>query len=484
MDAIPILIFWSLAFWGFFSRRPVMIYLFFGSMSFGAFAVVPPTLTAGLTFTPTPMLALLVILRYLGNRRSIEEALALALRPSHLLLLTLFWLTAVITTIFMPRLFAGSVSIVPMQVTALSTDTNPLRPTLQNLSQLAYLTISVLTVFAFSRAMRTASMRQHALHALFYGGVLVIITGFVDFLTLYIPIKPLLEPFRTATYALLTEVELFGGKRVVGLMPEASSFGSLSLTFLVTLYFFRPAVVNQYLRERAIPVLLILLLVMVWLSTSSAAYVGLVIFFAVVAIHWYSNAFFVRRDLRIRSMFGGVFWTAAFSLAVIAVVILYMAHFLDPLVKMIDEMVFQKTSTSSFEERSLWTAISWKALLDTYGLGVGLGATRASNGFVAIISNTGVLGALFFYGFVLLSFLRRANRIDTVDALMLSAFRWSYLPGLVIGLLIGTSADFGTYSGFRFGLVMAIAISPATPRGSVTLTKALSRTNNARWNNV
>lgn len=62
-EAIPIALFWALALWGAFGKSHVLLYLFFGSMSFGAFAVIPTELTGGLTLTPTPMLALLIIMR-------------------------------------------------------------------------------------------------------------------------------------------------------------------------------------------------------------------------------------------------------------------------------------------------------------------------------------------------------------------------------------------------------------------------------------
>lgn len=466
MIFIPIVLFWGLALFGFFSRkRHVLLYLFFASMPFGSFAVVPPAFTAGLTFTPTPILALLIIARTLLNPAGLKFALGAAIAPRGLLLLFLFWVVAIIVTLFMPRLFAGQVEIISMRgITFMQTDL--LWPTTQNISQLTYLSISILAVFAFARLLNTPQMRQHALAAMVLGGTIAVVTGLLDFATQYVPISPLLEPFRTATYALLTDVEVMNAKRVVGLMPEASAFGSLSLTFLTLLYFFRRAMENDVLRNKAAPVLIGLLLIMAWLSTSSATYIGLAIFGILAAAEWLWQALSSGRHTRRRGVGVGLYLLLA-GLSGLSFIIVFMPSALDPFIGLIDRMVFQKTSTSSFEERNFWTATSWQALLDTYGLGVGVGGTRASNAFVALASNTGFLGAFLYYAFVLQSLMRQARPGDIPGATMMSAIRWSFPPGFILSLLAGTSADFGSVGAFRYGLSLGIAGSlmlAASPR--------------------
>ena len=115
MTAIPIVLFWTLALHGLFSRKPMLVYLFFATMPVGAFAVIPTSLTGGLTFTPTPVIALLLIARTFSDRDGPAAFLALALLPHRLMLLTLFWAAAAVTTLFMPRLFAGKVMVVPIR---------------------------------------------------------------------------------------------------------------------------------------------------------------------------------------------------------------------------------------------------------------------------------------------------------------------------------------------------------------------------------
>jgi hypothetical protein len=302
-------------------------------------------------------------------------------------------------------------------------------------------------------------MRQHALRGMSFGAGLVIITGALDFATQFVPITFLLEPFRTATYALLTDVEVLGGKRVIGLMPEASSYGGLSLGFLTSLYFMRRGVEDPWLRDRYLPPVLAVLVIFTWLSTSSAAMVGLAMLSGFIALEWTLRAVGLNLSLTQRKQVASEFWIAFSALFAVTAVILLKPDLLDPITALIDRMVLQKTSSHSFEERNMWTAVSWQAAIDTFGLGVGLGSTRPSNAFVAVVSSTGFIGAALYYGFIAQSLLRRAPASDQSGQALMSAVRWSFPPLFLIGLLIGTSADFGAFGAFRYGLASAIAFS-------------------------
>lgn len=278
------------------------------------------------------MVVLLIVMRSLCSRDGILFFATAAFTPRRLLLLFLFWVVAVLTTLFMPHLFYGEVTIIPVRL-VLSTFGEPLAPSTQNFSQLAYLTISVFAVFAFARMLRDEALRQHALAAMSLGAVLVVLTGFLDYLSQYVPLDSTLAPFRTASYALMTEVQIMGGKRVVGLMPEASAFGGLCIMFLGMIYFFRHAMTDKRLRERLAPALVFLLLLFVWLSTSSSAYVGLFVFLLMAVIEWGW-----RKSSRTPGTFGqrGLgfeFWTALSTLVGLGLVILINPGLLDPIIE-------------------------------------------------------------------------------------------------------------------------------------------------------
>ena len=89
MDLIPVALFWGLAIWAFFGRSRRLLYLFFATMPFGSFAVIPTAMTGGFTLTATPIVAALLVARQFTVGGEFAHMLGLALRPSRLLLLFL-----------------------------------------------------------------------------------------------------------------------------------------------------------------------------------------------------------------------------------------------------------------------------------------------------------------------------------------------------------------------------------------------------------
>ncbi len=458
MDYIPIAIFWILALIGLFGKRSILIYLFFATMPFGSFAAIPPALTAGLTLTPTPIIAGLLFGRTFLDGKAVRFAIAALCAPRGLMLLALFWVVAICVTLLMPRVFAGSVMVTPMKMTSFF-HAEALVPTKQNISQIAYLTISVFTVITFARLMLEPKNQQIALKGLCLGGGIAVLTGILDMLSHHIaPLMPLLEIFRTARYALMTDVKVAGGvQRVVGLMPEASAYGSLCVQLLILLYFMRHAITDDYLRRKVVPVIGGLLLIFTWLSTSSSAYVGLVAFGVFVLLEWLWRGKTAGKGTRKGRELELEFWVAFLVAGALFTVYIVKPQLFEPVFKLFDQMVLKKANSSSFEERSYWNETSWNALLSTYGIGVGMGGTRASNEMIAIVSNTGFVGAFLYYGFALQSLLRRAYPGDAVNASLVSGLRWSFLPGMTSGFLAGTSADFGSKNAFLFGTLFAAA---------------------------
>ena len=73
----------------------------------------------------------------------------------------------------------------------------------------------------------------------------------------------------------------------------------------------------------------------------------------------------------------------------------------------VESTVNQKVSTSSFGERSGANTASYGIFLDTYGLGTGLGASRAAAFVPGLLSTTGVVGTLLF-AIVVAGLIRRA----------------------------------------------------------------------------
>ena len=338
----------------------------------------------------------------------------------------------------------------------------PLQPSAQNLSQLLYLTMSVLAAIAFATLLRTHAMRQHALRALCLGCAVAVGTGVLDLTSSWLPLGPLLAPFRTASYALLTSHEVLGAKRIVGLTPEASTYGQLCLGLLAMLWFLRRAIESDRLRTRTVPGLLGALTLCVWLSTSSAAYVGLILLGTVAVIEWMWRAGALRPGAPGRSGLAAEFWGTAATAGGLMLVVLVAPQILDHVAALFDTMVLRKTASLSYQERSMWTATSWQALLDSGGVGVGVGSTRSSSSAVGVASGTGLLGAVLYYAFVLQTLLRRAAPGDGEGERLMSGVRWAFLPPFANSLLIGISADFGLLLAFLYGLAAAVAPVPVS----------------------
>ena len=65
MEFLPIAAFWALTLLALLGDGKSLVYLLFSALSFGSFAVIPPGLTGGLTFTPAPMVSLILAARIL-----------------------------------------------------------------------------------------------------------------------------------------------------------------------------------------------------------------------------------------------------------------------------------------------------------------------------------------------------------------------------------------------------------------------------------
>lgn len=472
MDMLPLALFWPLAIWGLLSRNPaVLMYLLFGTIPFGSFAAIPPALTAGLTFTPTPVVGMLMVIRMLLSPKGFNFAIGSALTRNQLMLLFLFWVLSLFSVIFYPRVFAGIVDIVPMR--GVLEETAPLRPTTQNISQFGYLSISIFLVVAFAFMMRDYAMRQMALRAFCFGGFVAVATGLLDFASQYVPLNSVLAPFRTATYALAVDVVFLGGKRVVGLMPEASAYGRVCTGFLCGIYFLRRAIPEHSVKDRYLLILVGALIVLTWMAKSSSAKGALLIFGAMALVEWYWRISRGRRgaeegqQLRSEGRIAYALILTLLAVGIAAPVVL------DPLIEQFDRMVLQKSESASYEGRGFWRQASWDAALATYGIGVGVGSTRASSSVVSVISHTGFLGAALFFGFVLQTYLRRPNAAHSDSQPILMGVRFAFLPPFVLSALIG-GIDFGTFNAFLFGIAAATSRS-FQPRQTTAVTRKKSR---------
>lgn len=132
----------------------------------------------------------------------------------------------------------------------------------------------------------------------------------------------------------------------------------------------------------------------------------------------------------------------------------------------VERALVGKTETGSFATRSGAEAMGLDALVDTYGLGVGLGSHRPNSLAMTLLSNTGVVGALAFLVFVCLV-LRRPPSGQFATA----AARRELWPvrALLLGFLLGHCISNPNLSNQILWLALALNLAAAAHPGTVNV---------------
>ena len=419
--------------------------------------MIPGELVGGTNFLPSSVCSIFLIVKILSRQKG-SILIEVALRPSRLGLLFFFYIWCLASAFFMPRIFAGFVDVIPIAVQY--PFAVPLQPTAANITQPAYLTISVFLCVAGYFGMKDPIFLRHWLQSTAVGGAALVFTGALDLFTTTLGISDILEPFRNSSHILIQNADVLGAQRVIGLMDEASVYGSSCVIALAFLTFTRPFFLPIW-RNFIVPFIMAGLFIFAILSTSSAAYVGIFVFATSYVFSWirrYRSVYVSsKRGLTTEATFALVALTAF-----LAIVTLY-PSLLDPVISFLDAVVFDKSSSSSYADRNMTTYVGMQAFLQTYGVGVGFGGARTSNWFVGELANTGLAGSTLLGSFILfqLGFSGRLKKTELRD--FSDGLRLSYIPSFVMQALIGTTPDlFGT-----FGLGILCSIKTYTAPTSI-----------------
>jgi hypothetical protein len=351
-----------------------------------------------------------------------------------------FWLMClviygVLTAILMPRLLAGTMDCIPLGTGeyAETGSTVPLGPTSGNLTQSIYL-VGALACFAMIVGIGSTRAGvvtiAGALVAYAVGNVLF---ALIDIATYNTGTAWLLDFMRNAQYQMHAEEEISGLKRIIGSFTEASSFanstlGALGFTGSMWVCGRWPKVTGP---------LAIASLMLVVLSTSSTGLVGtppLLLILYVTALK--------------RVSFRPTFSTAVLLCAPLAVVAVILAAQLNPeafgpIHDYLDQLIFSKSATSSGIERSSWNTTAMQNFFDSYGIGVGLGTVRTSSFSVALLSNVGIPGTIFYVLFAASAFLRKRGTPRTFPADVRLSARNACVGLLIGGSISGTTVEQG-----------------------------------------
>lgn len=354
-------------------------------------------------------------------------------RPSLWILLTACW--GLLVTYFVPRWFAGSIEVLtvdrnsPVQELELM----PLRPVSGHITQSVYALGGALAFVA----LRASIQRYPTGMARFRDAVLLLasldcVSALLHLGEYYAGLPALLPYVRTGAYRVFSNYESAGLVRIQGTFTETAAFAAFTLplfAFVAELWVRGER--RRYSGAVAAGTLLFLLL-----STSATAYAGLAGYLAFLS------------GVRLwKAMFGQpiprVTFLAAVALFLVSVAGIAYAFELRPaqaVGRFIEFTIFKKMDSPSGVERTIWNAHAWGTFLDSYGLGVGLGSSRASSFVLVLLSNLGFIGTFLFGGFV---FEVLRSRSSTQSSPTVQAARQAVIASLIAAAISGAVYDLG-----------------------------------------
>lgn len=440
--------------------RGILIVGLMVSLAFGSTAAMTLTSLGGSTPLIYTLFAALLVTAVTARRYIWLELGSVFGSIRSIWILTSLMTYAIIGAWLLPRLFAGQTVVFVQSKTRGAVVEASLAPVSANTSQTGYFILGGLTAIALCMLLLHSDRIDQLRRGFFLWCGLHAGMGLIDFFGKFAGAGDLLAPIRTASYALLTDSVEAGFSRITGAFSEASSFAGASLSCLAFCYtYWRKT--KSSLAQWLAGILLFLTL----LSTSSTAYVGLMALCIPVAFSMSASvlsARFERQEILI-------FAIVAFGVVTVLGVSLYDAGALDPFIRLINSTIINKANSSSGEERTYWNVKSLQSFLDTSGLGVGFGSSRASSWPIAVLSQLGLFGSLMvaILVAVLVSGVGRAReRLDPeTDAVVLSV-RNAALASIIANSVSAGSADPGMLFFIAFATVSA---TKARARRTVTI---------------
>ncbi|WJR81406.1 hypothetical protein [Bradyrhizobium sp. NP1] len=440
-----------------------IVYAFIFSTLLGSAAALILDSLGGTNISPAHLLLGFLAFRLMANRVYFNNALRgfAVEQPGFWLLLTTLY--AVISAYVMPRIFQGQTNIFPVRAitgTEGSAITMPLAPAMSNLTQSVYLIGDFVCFFVLSGYAATHDGRRILGNALVACAVFNLAMAVLDLLTYYTGTTELMSFIRNANYALMSEAEVAGYKRIVGSFVEASSFGAATLGYFA----FTCKLWLLGIRPRVTFPLTCLSLVALVFSTSTTAYVGL----AGILPYFYLEVLLgaTRRPMTRQ---GGLFVLAAPIILVVGAICIGLSDPASAYVKdLLDTMIFNKMSTNSGIERAMWNSQALQNILDTAGLGVGNGSLRASSFPISVLASFGIIGTPIFAMFFILVLLAnsRAGEHDYTNVGYRQAAKSVCIAWLLTAAASGALTDLGLPFFVFAALTSAKVVKRPRPRGA------------------
>lgn len=379
--------------------------------------------------------------------------------------LVLFIVYAMVVTLLTPRFFAGEIEIMWPSGDANSAPSTLLKPGNGNFTQTGYMLVAAVCYFMTYRIFKARHSARAVLNLILWVAAVNALFSLLDNLSYYTHTNALLNAvIRNGSYNMLDSDTVGGLKRTVGTFTEASFYGCYTLAIAACLL----ALHRQHVRHRMVVPLLLVTMAFLCLSLSSTAYVGTVLYILRLLLPHLISLLQLRRIPR-----AAFIAICGLLVAGGGIAVAYMAM---GGIQLLDDLIFHKAESQSGMERLRLNTIAWGAFLDSYGLGVGIGSTRAASFVLVLLSNVGVVGALLFTRFVTASFTPRAPmHLSAETRSLLIACRegvFAYLIGAALcnpvfdlGLLVYVLAGAGSALAYTTAAAPVPRLGERIPRG-------------------
>jgi hypothetical protein len=371
-------------------RRTDGLLAFFAMLPFGAAAAINLPAVGNASIIMSDLVAMVMIGLVLTNARyayAVIDAMRVG-RPAFYLGLAL--LVALLVTIFAPRLLQGTMEVFGISRNSLIRGVTlvDLGPSSGNITQSIRLILGVLTflsvVALFSRPLPDGLV----VRGFAVATTVNIALGAADFLTYTVRAPELLSFIRNANYAILFDHVNTGLKRIIGGYPEASAYGY----FTMGLFGFWLGYWVSGGRHRFGGLFVVLCLVAILLSGSSGTYVSMFALLGMVAVVLCMSVDWQRIPMR-------TVYTLLGTLALMPVVLCLFFLLMqtnDDFATYFNRLLFDKLDSQSGVERGSWNSHAFGNFLQSGLMGVGLGSLRTSSSAVALLSNIGIVGTIFY----------------------------------------------------------------------------------------
>lgn len=439
------------------------LWLFMAVTPFGAAAAVNLPAAGGASILVPDIAALAIfglVLLYRGGPALVAGSMRYG-QPGFWLLLLMIY--SIIATLMFPAIFAGQTEVFSISRRANESGVIllPLRPSTGNLTQIFRLFLNVAIFFALASVFRVRPDARTIVMALAVATSVNVALGWIDVGVYAVGLSSLLEPIRSANYAILYDVRMAGLKRMIGGFPEASSFGYFSLG-LFGFWF-------QYWldtpRSKLVAIMLIITAVAVLRSTSSASYVALIVYLAVALMIWLSRT--LRAETERRSVAIAI---SSVLVACMAAIMLYASYeYVTTVQAFLDRALFNKLDGASGVERFSWNAQAFQNFLDTGLMGAGLGSVRGSSWIMATLASLGVIGSALYALFILnvLAPSRTVAAAQDPRWAVVRALQSACIALLISSTLTGATPDLGifffAFCGLAAGLGRGVILEHGTP---------------------